>query len=206
MLKKIRSQIILKKLFSLLDYKVKLIMIIYNKNIQKKLGLNLIDYKRCSGKYKKENNGEIKIYSSYTNNLIFEGKYLNGKRNGKGKEYNLNEKLIFEGEYLNGKKWKGKEKIYDYDRGVLIYEYELSNGIKEGEYKKYDKYAEKLIFSGQYINGEIKEGTEYDHNGWTVYKGQYLNGKRNGKGKLYYEKFHKIKYEGDFLNGFKQWY
>ena len=32
---------------------------------------------------------------------MFEGEYLNGKRNGKGREYN-DEILIFEGEYLNG--------------------------------------------------------------------------------------------------------
>ena len=36
--------------------------------------------------------------------LYFEGEYLNGTRNGKGKEYDYNGKLIFEGEYLNG--WK----------------------------------------------------------------------------------------------------
>ena len=41
--------------------------------------------------------------------LIFEGEYLNGERNGKGKEYNYDGRLIFEGEYLNGKK-TGKEK------------------------------------------------------------------------------------------------
>ena len=35
--------------------------------------------------------------------LRYEGEYLNGKRNGKGKEYNHNE-LIFEGEYINGKR------------------------------------------------------------------------------------------------------
>jgi len=41
--------------------------------------------------------------------LIYEGEYINGKRNGKGKEYNLEGKIIFEGEYLNGKKkWNGK--------------------------------------------------------------------------------------------------
>ena len=34
--------------------------------------------------------------------LEFEGEYLNGERNGKGKEYYDNGKLIFEGEYLNG--------------------------------------------------------------------------------------------------------
>ena len=35
---------------------------------------------------------------------MFEGEYLNGKRNGKGKEYDYNGKLEFEGEYLNGNK------------------------------------------------------------------------------------------------------
>ena len=42
--------------------------------------------------------------------LKFEGEYLNGKRNGKGKEYN-DGKLEFEGEYLNGeRKRNAKEK------------------------------------------------------------------------------------------------
>ena len=35
--------------------------------------------------------------------LIFEGEYLNGKRNGKGKEF-YNGELIFGGEYLYGKR------------------------------------------------------------------------------------------------------
>jgi len=36
--------------------------------------------------------------------LKFEGEYLNGKRNGKGKEYDIEDNLIFEGEYLNGER------------------------------------------------------------------------------------------------------
>ena len=36
--------------------------------------------------------------------VIFEGEYINGKKNGKAKEYNYNGKLIYEGEYLNGKR------------------------------------------------------------------------------------------------------
>ena len=39
---------------------------------------------------------------------MYEGKYLNGKRNGKGIEYYKNGNIKFEGEYLNGKKWNGK--------------------------------------------------------------------------------------------------
>ena len=41
-------------------------------------------------------------------NLKYEGEYLNGKRNGKGKEYDLYGQLKFEGEYLYGQKRKGK--------------------------------------------------------------------------------------------------
>ena len=36
--------------------------------------------------------------------LIYKGEYLNGERNGKGKEYYYNGKLEFEGKYLNGKR------------------------------------------------------------------------------------------------------
>ena len=56
---------------------------------------------------------------------FFEGEYLNGERNGKGKEYSYDGKLKFEGEYLNGKRHgKGKE------------------------------YLNKLFFEGEYLNGE----------------------------------------------------
>ena len=42
--------------------------------------------------------------------MIFKGEYLNGKRNGKGKEYDYDNVLIFDGEYLNGKRnGEGKE-------------------------------------------------------------------------------------------------
>jgi len=41
-------------------------------------------------------NGEVKEYNKY-GELIFEGKYLNGKRNGKGEVYYYDDKLEFEG-------------------------------------------------------------------------------------------------------------
>ena len=45
------------------------------------------------------------------NKLIYEGEYLNGIRDGKGKEYNeYSGDLIFEGEYKDGKKWRGEGK------------------------------------------------------------------------------------------------
>ena len=62
------------------------------------------DLKNGEG-YIKEFNGKGK--------LEFEGKYLNGRRNGKGKEYDNNGKLIFEGEYLNDERLKGHGEQYE---------------------------------------------------------------------------------------------
>ena len=57
--------------------------------------------------------------------MIFEGEYLNRKRNGKGKEYKYG-KLEYEGEYLNGER-NGKGKEY-YKNGQLEFEGEYLNG------------------------------------------------------------------------------
>ena len=78
---------------------------------------------------------------------MFEGEYLNGERNGKGKEYNDNGKLIYEGEYLNGKRnGKGKEKDY-YNN--IFFNGEFLNGFKwNGKIKEFF-YIEKLKFEGE---------------------------------------------------------
>ena len=84
---------------------------------------------------------------------IFEGEYLNGNRNGKGKEYMYNGNLIFEGDYLNGKRnWKGKE---------------------------YNYYGE-MIFEGEYLNDKQWIGIRYDDDGNILYT---LNNNINGDGK-----------------------
>jgi len=73
MIQKIRSTIILKNIFLYLDYKRKLRLIVYNQNIQNKLNLNLIDYKRLSGKYKREKDGKTYEYNIYNDRLLFVG-------------------------------------------------------------------------------------------------------------------------------------
>ena len=40
-----------------------------------------------------------------TNIIIFEGNYLNGKRNVQGKEYYENGKILFEDEYYKWRRW-----------------------------------------------------------------------------------------------------
>ena len=272
MLDNIKSIIIMKKFFTYLNEEIILKIIKYNKRIQRKINISLIDFKLISGKYIiYESNKLMKEYNSFNDELLFEGEYLSGKKNGKGKEYFYNElifegeykngkrngkgkefdsgQLIFEGEYLNGKKWTGigyhtvidnnlykpeKEnnfffeyndnydllnyKKIDEKENVLIKNviYELKDG--KGLVKEYN--GNKLIFEGEYLNGEKNgKGKEYNRNGNLIFEGEYLNGKRwnglgydtknnliyklkSGKGfvKEYYLN-NLLKFEGEYLNG-----
>ena len=134
----------MKYIFSCLNENKKLDLIIYNKEFQKKFGINTEYYKKVSGKYIIGNkNGIGKEYELNTNILLYEGKFKNKKRSGEGKEYNKNGKIIFEGEYLNGKKWKGKGKEY-FENGDLKFEGEYNNGEKNGKGKEYFDFEELL--------------------------------------------------------------
>ena len=115
-LKEIFSFLGRKKLFNLLFN-----LIIYNKHLQNIFKINIEEYKSLSGKYKIGNKDGIgKVYKLNTNILRFEGVYLNGKKNGKGKEYNNNGDLLFKGEYFYGER-NGKGKEYYYN-GELLFE------------------------------------------------------------------------------------
>ena len=109
MLKNISSYFI-KLIFIYIDEKQKLKIVKCNKNLQKNIDINIINYKYFTGKYIIYQSKRIgKEYIGKDNILVYEGEYLNGERNGKGKEYYDNGRLRFEGEYLNGKRnGKGK--------------------------------------------------------------------------------------------------
>ena len=87
MLQNSKSIYFIKRLFTFVDEKTKLDIIKYNKNMQNILDISLINYKTFSGRY-----------------------ILYGK-NGKGKEYDYDDKLLFEGEYLNKKKMEKEENM-----------------------------------------------------------------------------------------------
>jgi len=111
----------------------------------------------------KNGSGKGKEYD-FNGNLIYEGEYLNGVKNGKGKE-NIQNELFFEGEYLDGKRWNGIIKITKVDRygNETIYEGELKDGQKHGKGKEYD--YERLKFEGEYLNGSRHgKGKEYFNN------------------------------------------
>ena len=97
------SKKLIHNIFSLINKKTKLYLIMYNKKFQKLFGINIEIYKEISGKYLiKDKNGNDKVYTLDTKRLLFEGKYLNGKKNGIGKDFDFMGDIIFEGQYIDG--------------------------------------------------------------------------------------------------------
>ena len=228
LLLKIKSPVILKKIFSHLWIIHELDIISYNKKIQKRLGVDIHNYNRLSNKYKIiERDGKFKECLINDEIKIFDGEYLNGNklsgklydieanillelRDGKGKEYYDNGNLKFEGDYINFKRWNGKG--YNYDGNE---EFKIING--KGNGKEYN-YNGKLLFEGEYFEGKRNgKGKEYFDNGKIKFEGEYLNdmkysGKEydingnlileleKGEGKEFYN-YEKIKFEGQYFNG-----
>ena len=155
-MKNINSSYIAKYIFSILNDKIQLKLILYNKQLQNNFDINITNYKIFSGKYKIiDKNGKGKEFNIFNDEIIFEGEYKNKKKNGKGKEYDDKGNLIFEGEYLNGKR----------------------NGIG----KEYNNNG-SLVFEGEYLNDKRWNGKGYDKN--RIIDFEIKNG--NGKGKEYY--------------------
>ena len=147
MLQSIKSPYFIKFIFSFINEKRKLNLIKYNNCFKNLIGINIINYRFFSGKYIiYEKTGFGKEYNAYDDSLLFEGEYLNGERNGKGKEFSYDGILLFEGEYLNGQR-NGKGKEY------------YRNG--------------NLKFEGEYLNGKRLNGIEYNNEGGLDYIREY---------------------------------
>ena len=173
--KSIKSNFILKKIFSILDENIKLNMMKYNKNYQKLFGFNIEYYKEISGRYMVgDRNGKGEEYD-FDNIKIFEGEYLNGLKNGKGKEYYKTGELRFEGEYLNGYPKNGK----GYTKNGIPFFYLNDNRKCISKYKN-----GKLRFEGEYLNGKRWNGflIEYDlDDGEITFDGSIIDGEKKIK-------------------------
>ena len=212
MLENVKSSYILEIIMSHISEEKKLKLVIYNKTLQNRINIKLINYKLLSDKYiVHESERIIREYYAYNNRLIFEGEYKNGKKNGKGKEYNkfLDCNLIYEGEYEYNK----------FLDGNLIYEGEYLDGKRNGKGKEY-YYNGKLKFEGEYLNGKKLKGegynikqnffyqipneegiiNEYDEYGTLIFEGIYLKGEKNGKGREYDIFSGNLIFEGEYLN------
>ena len=137
-------------------------------------------------------NGIVKKYHYLNSKLKFIGEYFDGSKNGKAKEYYLDEKLKYEGEYLYNFKLRGKE----FHNEKLIY---------EGEYFLNKRWNGKIYDENGNVIYEIKEGNgkgkEYDDNGNLIFEGEYLNGEMNQGIMKKYDTFTgKLSFEGEYSN------
>lgn len=121
------------------------------------------------------NSGTVEVAKSK-----YEGPYVNGKRQGKGK-YTFASGTVYEGDFLDDK-FTGKGKMV-YTDGTN-YVGDFLNDVFEGKgvytYSGGDKYEGE--FKGGKKNGN---GTYYFKNG-QKYVGQFLNGKFEGEGTMYF--------------------
>ena len=161
-------------------------------------------------------NGKIKQYNC-DGRLQFEGYALNGKINGKGKEYDDFRNIIFEGEYLYNYRLKGKQYVrkrlefegeyyfnkkyngkgYDQDGNI---DYEIINGT--GTVKNYLVTGE-IASEEEYLNGKKNGKYKKYYKGRTIFKGEYVNGKENGHFRIL-NNYGGLIFEGEYLNR-KRW-
>ena len=177
---------------------------------------NKMIYKLKNGK------GYVYEYDDIFEKIRFKGNYINGERNGNGKEYEKfnGKKLLFEGEYKDGQR-NGKGKEY-YNNAFIKYEGEYLKGLKNGKGKEYFNYYNELSYEGEYKDGRKEgKGAEYYINGDIKFEGIFLNGEiwdgigyekdsdnyfiiKNGNGYIKeYDEFGNLLFEGEYKNGEK---
>ena len=99
---------------------------------------------------------------------------MNGKRQGKGKEY-CDGILVFDGEFFNGEIKVKSVNLKRYE------ELKERNQIKIR--KEYHCLTGELEYEGQYSNGKRNGIGKKYYKGKLDYIGKYLNDMRNGKWK-----------------------
>ena len=144
---------------------------------------------------------------------VYEGEYKHGQPNGKGSMTSYDNKNIYDGDWVNGKR-EGIGKLiicdeYNYtgpfendnfsgSGGVLC---DNKGNIYEGDFEKnkFEGYGHYKMSNGDVYIGEFKEGLfhgkgQYNDNEGNVFDGEFKNGKKDGEGVL-------IKKNGEKLEG-----
>lgn len=150
---------------------------------------------------------------------------MNGKRQGKWKEFYETGELRAEGNYKNSVKvgdWQfffqdksievvgsyntkgektGEWQWYYPNQQVMMTE-NYDDGVLDGEYWEYDENGE-IITQGNYVEGE-PDGTWIYHRGTAIEEGNYYDGMRTGLWKTWWEKdkiSSEIEFDHDLMNG-----
>lgn len=111
--------------------------------------------------------------------LAYEGDFVNGLRNGKGKLFDKN-KLVYEGDFVKGRR-EGLGKAYS-PGSSSVYEGAFQNDLKNGF-------------------GRIFNNASASHT--LLFEGSFRGDRKNGQGKLYYAESGNLQYEGSFKDDLK---
>ena len=150
------------------------------------------------------------------NGDIYEGRFVNGKLNGKGIYKNKKSKNTYIGDFLNST-FNGKGELYTQNyhyQGDFINNKKNGNGkieiYNQGEYEgtfkddQFDGNGMMKWKDGRYYIGEVSKGQmngygEETFSDGTIYKGNFVNGEKQGHGKVITPEGEII--EGEFIKG-----
>ena len=136
-----------------------------------------------------------------TGELKSEGTYKNSNRTGQWKFYFPNKTIEVKGSYDSKGRMDGEWNWY-YANGEVMRTENYANGTLDGDYREYDENGNTLT------EGSFEEGTEEGHwiyrRGPSIEEGDYFDGMRTGLWKIWYEADHiaaEINYDQDLMNG-----
>lgn len=143
------------------------------------------------GEFSEGSKDYILQYTGWMNYAEYEGKFDDGKRNGKGNQFIINLKLQ---NSVLGTTLISKQPTYD---EVIVGSFK--NGNVNGKCQLY--IGDNLSYDGE-MKDNKKDGYGYEYaiGNYLEYKGEFKNDKRDGKGTLYDENWEVI-YEGKWKNG-----
>ena len=168
--------------------------------------------------YLSENIVSDKIITVYLEDgSVYEGECKNGRPNGKGSMTSYDNKTIYDGDWVNGKR-EGIGKLiisdeYNYTGpfendifsgtgGVLC---DIKGNIYEGDFEKgkFEGYGHYKMSNGDTYIGEFKEGKfhgkgQYNDKEGNLFDGEFKQGKKDGNGVLIKKSGEKL--EGKFKN------
>ncbi len=167
------------------------------------------------GKKRFENTYTDENGKQHFDESIYEGKFVNGNREGSGKQ-NFTNGDLYQGSYKNDKRngqgiyhWKNGDTyngqwIDNNKTGVGIMTWSNGN-VYEGKWDNNNRtgigkftWVEGDVYEGEFTNGKFNGyGIYYAKDGQKLYEGNYLNDQFNGQGTRYYSDG---KYVGEFKN------
>ena len=129
----------------------------------------------------------------FENGEYYIGQSLNGKKHGKGIIFDKNGNIIYEGDFVNGEK-EGNGKYY-YKNG----EYYDGPWIKDKKHGKGIIYYPNgsILYEGEFVNDKREGNCKYILKDGSYYIGQCHDDKHTGNGK-YYSKNGDLIYDGDY--------